>query len=160
MIGYAVNNYVWNLLKKNLNWTKINKLVPMIPAQQQPEFMNYKKPFIVYGFTNEFNSGEVEPLDSTVLHYVIFAQTEQAVDDAVKLIKDAFKARDSQENINNWILSSTNTGIADEDRDELVTYTHVMDTVSGGGNDEEGGWKDGMVSVRVGYKTNPLSYAI
>src|SRR5688500_7704169 len=105
MIGYAVNKYVWALLQKNLDWSEIDGKVPMIPAQQQPEFMNFKKPFIVYGFTNEFNDAELEPLDSTVIHYLVYAQSEETVDRSIKLIKDAFKATNSQENINGWILN-------------------------------------------------------
>jgi hypothetical protein len=85
MIEYAVNNYVWALLQKHRGWSKIDGRVPMIPAQQQPEFMNFKKPFIVYGFTNEYNSGELEPEDSTVIHYLIYAQTEEEVDESIRI---------------------------------------------------------------------------
>jgi hypothetical protein len=160
MIGYAVNNYVWALLQKHQGWTRINEKLPLIPAQQQPEFMNFKKPFLVYGWTNEYNDGELEPWDSTVIHYVVYAQTIQEVDAAVELLKDAFKAENSQENINAWIRSEDNEDIADEDKNEVINFTQVMDTISGGGTDEEGGWKDALVSVRVGYKTNPVSFAI
>lgn len=159
MIAYATNSYVWELLKKHLDWSEINGLRPMIPAQQQPEFMNYKKPFIVYGFSEQFNDGELEPIGSVVVHYVVFAQNEETVDRSIKLIRDAFKAENSQENLNAWMLDPSNS-LPEKNKDELATYTHVMDSVSAGGNDEEGGWKDGIISVRVGYKSNPMSYAI
>jgi hypothetical protein len=122
--------------------------------------MNYDKPFIVYGWTNEYNDGELEPEDSTVIHYVIFAPTEEEVDESVELIKNAFKSFSSQDNLNRWFRDPNNTDISDQDRSAFAEFTQVMDTVSGGGTDEEGGKKDGLVSIRVGYKTQPLDYAI
>jgi len=159
MIVYAINNYVWELLKKNLDWQEIKGLVPILPAQQQPEFLDTDAPFIVYTSSNEFNDGELEPLDVEVISYVIFSEKSDEVDDAVTLIKNAFKAFNSAENINLWIHNPA-CQLDPRDKVNLVTWTQVMNTESSGAAAAEGEKVDGFVSVRVGYHTNPQDYSI
>lgn len=165
MIVYAVNNYVWALLKKRLNWSTVTSknLIPIFPAQQQPEAMNSDEPFILYSSSLEANTGELEPHDAEIISYVIFAggpNKEDDVDAAVTLIKDAFKSFSSAETINAWVHSPINETIDVRDQKDMITYTEVMNAESSGESTSEGGKVDGFVQVRVGYQTTPGNYKI
>lgn len=114
-------------------------------------------------FAGEFNDGELEPKDAEIISYLIYAggpNKENEVDDAVTLIKNAFKSFNSAEVINKWIRNPANTGIDARDKLSVVTFTEVMDFESAGESSSEGGKVDGFISLRVGYHTTPGNYSI
>ena len=160
MITDGVVSYVWALVQKKLDWSKVNGLDAILPAQQQPELMNSNKPFMVFSSSAEYNNGELEPMDSEIISFVIFGSTVSDVNRAVDLMRNAFKATASAENINGWMRSPSNMPLAPAMGDLLVTYTQVMDAEAANPAATEGSKYDGFVSVRVGYKTTPEDYSI
>ena len=122
MIIYGINDYVWRLLEVKCDWEKIDGIVPIIPAQEQPEIMNSSKPYALYGSSTDYNDGELEPMDVDIIVYLIFAKTSEQADDATEVIKNAFKAFDSASNITDWILKSPNVSSKDK---HIVNYTEM-----------------------------------
>lgn len=158
MIVTAINSYIWQLLQRDNGWAKINNITPIVPSQQQPELMNSPLPHAVYVSSLDFNSGNLEPVDAEVIHYLIYANDMNIINDSIGTIKNAFKAFYSAQNINGWINNSLS---ALDSRDKyIVTYTEVMDALTANPSSTEGGKYDGYISIRVGYHTTPINYAV
>lgn len=149
MIIYAINDYVWELLQRKHGWKKINNLRPILPAQQQPEFMNSSNPFLLYASSAEYNNGGLEGMDSEIISYAVFDDTVDDADLAVETIKNAFLAFSSADNITKWIKQSDR--LVDEDK-HIVNFTEVMDRETSGIIQSEGGKAMSTVTLRVGYK--------
>lgn len=149
MIVYAVNSYVTRLLQQELEWTPVNNLIPVVPAQQIPELMNGGKPFMAYMWSEEYNSGDPSPVGSGILTYAIYAKTVEQVNDAAQLIFDAFTHEDSAYNMNSWI--QLNSPLTSADKKHTVSSTEGMNMDSAGAVESEGGRYPATVQVRVRY---------
>src|SRR5690606_27476606 len=136
-------------------WKNINGRLPLLPAQQQPEFMNTADPFLLYASSAEYNSGAVESMDSDIISYAIFDDSVEDADLAAETIKNAFLDFNSAHNITKWVKQSDR--VLDEDR-HIITFTEVMDRETSGIIPSEGGKAMSTVTVRVGYKTVPANY--
>lgn len=155
MIIYAVNDYVWELLQQRHGWKEIKGNRPLLPAQQQPEFMNTSDPFLLYASSAEYNNGAVESMDSDIISYAIFDDSVDDANLAAETIKNAFLDFNSAHNITKWVKQSS--GVVNDDR-HIITYTEVMDRETSGIIASEGGKAMSTVTVRVGYKTVPADY--
>jgi len=148
---YALNSYVWKLIETNLGWSKsdYSGAVPIIPSSQQPELMNTKKPFLVYGSAGQpFGNLYVQRRDS--VSYNIYGQTAKEVNDVVALIADAFETQDqAADYVNQWLTTERNaTG-----RDRGISFLSVRPIMSGRATAaaDEGGLVSAYCMVEIKY---------
>jgi len=70
MAPHVLNGYVWAVLKANTTMIESNYggLRPIIPASQEPEFTQYNKPFLVYGFAEDPTSDNLAIRSGTLVY--------------------------------------------------------------------------------------------
>lgn len=147
---YAVNNYTWALLQQKLGWEKVSGKVPVIPSTQQPEFMQYDKPFIVYGFAAEPGNGDLYAHNVETVAYTVYGPNVSGVNTATYMLNQAFRRFDeSADDLNRWI----HNGSTEKNLFMDINFTHTQVSAHAGADDQdqEGGRQDGMIVIRYGY---------
>lgn len=163
---HAINDYVWNLLRQEHGWTKIDGLLPFTPSREAPEFDGQKKPYFVYKGSRETGRGDLSPVRLATVQYLIYAQDlpsesgSNQVTEAIETIDNALNRLDeSAIDIN---MSAHNT---DNPRHALfdgtrVNWTRVLNTENADPGDAEGGKAVGYISVRYEYTVSEKPYGI
>jgi hypothetical protein len=103
---FALNKYLWFMLKQELGWSAANYggMVPITIPQQQPEFTNYNKPFIVYNFTSNPTGRDFYLLRGEQTAYAIYSANETDIRQVVDLMNYLFDRRDdSAADLNKWL---------------------------------------------------------
>lgn len=151
---HVLNRYVYDLLLVNggvKTRSAYGGRTPIIPSQQQPEFMEYNDPWLVYGFS-ENTPSDLDMLHSATVAYAIYAAGTYADRDVVKIInimREAFRRwDDSARDINNYKYANTSF------RD--ITFTSMSTGLIEGPSPSgtEGGRTSGIVSIRYEYIPN------
>lgn len=129
-----------------LGWTKVNNLDPIAPVQQEPEFTNSNKPFIIYSYST-VPYGEMWELCVENISFVVYSDDEIDIRRAVNYMIALFKrADDSANDINKFVSASSNAAFKSFD----FKTVSVTGSSSDGGV-QEGGRQSGFVSVRAEY---------
>src|SRR6478609_6166269 len=93
---YALNSYLNKALAVNLGWTPVAytnnlgqtvKARPIIPSQQQPEFLATGKPFLVYG-SSITPTGNVWGLVNEYVVYTVWSPSATEANEVANFIKD------------------------------------------------------------------------
>jgi hypothetical protein len=148
---YAVNRYSWALLNRNLNWQKVNGLVPIIPANQEPEFTQYNAPFMVYGTASEW-AGPMWWLQQEQCAYTVYSTSVGEINSAVRVLNETFMRMDEAATDINQFVGKVNTG----QYDDLHFKTfEVVTAQSAQAAEEEGGRQNGLIVIRYKYTTEP-----
>ena len=149
---YALNSYVWKLLQANLGWTtaQYGNRRPIVPAAQQPEFLQYEYPFVVYG--SAMDKFETEPyINSETVAYTIYGKNANEVNQVMRVLAEALKWMDeSANNVNAWLHREGQTRQGGKRPTSFLTI-RVLQAASAGSPISEGGRVDAQVVVRVKY---------
>lgn len=147
---HGANRYLWANLKAELGWTEsdYNGLVPITPVQQQPEFIGFNKPFLVYAYS-------VDPVGtstwekSETASYSIFSSDEQDIRECINVMIKLFKDYDkSADDLNKYIASLSS-------KYSKFDYKYIRIAGAAGSQpaEQEGGRMDGLVTVNYVYTT-------
>lgn len=161
----ALNTYVWKVLEANVGLVKsdYNGLTPIIPRQQQPEFLTYAKPFLVYG--SAIHPGtDFWGVRKESIAYNIYSTSSGMSNAIANLLALALERQDeTATDINKHLDSMVGHG----DVPRKITFGSVKVTVTNDSApaDEEGGFYTSLVMLEVVYtvypviKTTDFSYA-
>lgn len=149
---YALNSYVWQVLRANLGWAAADygNRTPIITANQQPEFLQYNKPFVVYG--SAINKIDSTPYTtSETIAYTVYATTATEVDKVMRVLVEALRWMDvTARNVNDWLVVE---GQARTGGKRPVSFhtIYVVQATSAGPQAAEGGWVDSQAMVSTQY---------
>lgn len=159
---YAINDYVWKLLKQKLQWKEIDGMVPMIPSRETPEFDGQSEPYIVYRASRE-TGRENDPFTKLAkLEYVIYAPNGNitAATKALDLLDDALgRFDDSAADINRNAHHPLNAGRS-RFLDTRVDWTRVLDSQTVDPGESEGGAAAAYLSIRYQFTVEVGKYPI
>jgi hypothetical protein len=146
---HGANHYLWANLKDKLGWSEsdYNGLVPITPVQQQPEFIGFNKPFLVYAYS-------IDPIGvsswekSETASYSIFSSDEEDIRECINLMVKLFKDYDkSADDLNRYVSENLSEGY------QKFDYKYIR--IAGGSGsqpaEQEGGRMDGLVTVNYVY---------
>lgn len=154
--AYMINDYVWALLQKELNWTKIGTLNPITPVDG-PEFKNGSKSYIVYGFS-ELPNNHPDPIHTANLTYVVFGSSAGNVNTTLQLLSMAFSRQDAVSNVVSYAKNTSRTSRPFEKMG--LDYIDVTGLQSAMPPMDEGGWYDGNITISYMYKTTDKDFSI
>lgn len=148
---HGANQYLWQNLKTELGWAEsdYNGLVPITPVQQQPEFIGFNKPFLVYAYS-------VDPIGtstwekSETVSYSIYSADESDIRECINVMVKLFKNYDtSADELNTFVNSSLS------DKYSKFDYKYIRIAGASGSQpaEQEGGRMDGLVIVNFVYTT-------
>lgn len=147
----ALNSYTWKLIERNLAWTKADYsgAVPVIPLSQQPEFMQSKKPFIIYSNAVHPSSYLYAQRVETI-GYTVFATTVKEVNDTLDVLLTAFERQDeAAADVNAWLKTErTATG---KDRKLFFTTIRNQFVQKAVPAEQEGGFVGGTILLECKY---------
>lgn len=156
-VTYALNTYVWALLQANLGITTddYEGAIPIIPRQQQPEFMQLGKPFLVYGSSIHPTTTFFGTRKETVA-YNIYAPDEDGANTIAGLIVAALErqddaARDVNDHLDkmrvalNWAVMPLTFGSI-----KLALASKAEPA------DDEGGFVSSLVMLECLYTCDPV----
>lgn len=152
-----INDYVWALLRQEINIEKIGTIAP-ISVSDGPELKEGKKPYLVYGYSHE-NSGSLAPLVTITGSYAVYAPSFSKVNEIVNLIVRAFDDERSASNVLDWTNKPSNPkslllkGINLASLEALGSEGAMPST-------EEGGMAEGYVMFRYRYTTPDKNFSI
>src|SRR6478735_5409637 len=128
---YALNSYINKALTVNLGWTPVTytnslgdtvKATPIIPSQQQPEFLATNKTFLVYG--SAVQPMVVPGLHSEYIVYTVWSPTVSEANKTANLIHDLFIIREQNaDNINTWLDLEMDASTTHRDR--FISFTDI-----------------------------------
>lgn len=143
---YILNNYIWNILQQNnAPISLVNGAIPIVPVLDAPQLAEEGRPYIIYGYAEQFTTGMPEVRTGT-LSLRITAGTYSELGEIMTTIARTFEELDvSASHVNEW--SSNNQSFVGI-RFTSVSTTYVSaDTAP----DAEGGMYDGTVNITYRY---------
>jgi hypothetical protein len=148
---HGINQYLWDQLQNQVNWELIRGMVPIFPAQQQPEPTESEQPFIVYNWTVSTPWVTFE-LQTEQAAYIIYGNNSDVIQ-AMNLIIDRLRRYD-------WAAQDVNAYIDQYGSTEAQKYDykhiHVLNATSPDAAAQEGGRSAGIVTIRYEF-TVPLT---
>lgn len=161
----ALNTYVWKVLETNVGLVKSDYagLTPIIPRQQQPEFLQYAKPFLVYG--SAIHPGtDFWGIRKESVAYNIYSTSSGLSNGIANVLALALERQDEAAHDINQHLDDM---VAHGDVPRKITFGSVKVTVTNDSApaDEEGAFYQSLVMLEVVYtvypviKTSGFSYA-
>lgn len=155
---YAVNKYLNRALAVNLGWTPITytnnlgesvKALPIIPSQQQPEFLDAGRTFLVYGSVVQPQSRMWAMTAETVV-YTIWSPSTTEANKVCNFIHDLFMNVDeSADAVNSYL----DTEMDATQRNRYVAFTMIAPGLVEKAEpvESETGWAAGSVTVETLY---------
>lgn len=156
---HGVRRYIWSLLQNELGWktSDYKGLVPLVTAQQQPEFAELGKPYIVYNYSH-VNPGEQFWVGQEMASFEIYSVDEQDVREVINLLEEYFEALDdSAKLLNHWIAVNG----TDENKKYDYKWTRVVSTVGAVPAGQEGGLNSGNIAISYAYtRTSRVDFGV
>lgn len=145
---YALNSYVWKLLEANLGWqaSDYQSGSPILPSDQQPELMQQKKSFLVYGSSNQ-PAQDLYALRTESIAYTIYAITATEANAVLNLLVDAFERQDDS-------ATDVNLHTDADPRNRNVSFATIRVTIAQHAlstADDEGGYVKAYMLVETKY---------
>lgn len=150
---YALNSYIWKVVEANLGWDKANygNRAPIVPANQHPEFLQYNKPFIVFGSAVTRGLGGVPYLSTETVAYTIYATTATEANQIMRTLVKALEWMDETAKwVNEWIVEEGLTRVGGERKIRFRSIT-VTQATSAGPQQQEAGRVDAQVMLHTQY---------
>lgn len=146
---HGLNKYIWSILQSDLGWSAANYggLTPITTPQQEPEFNALDQPYIVYTYAKS-DTGDDWWLESEMVAYTIFSQSEKDIRQATNLLFSRLNQRDTSAQIVNDYISASGS-----DDNKAFDYKAIAVTSLQGAQPslQEGGRYDGLVVVKYAY---------
>lgn len=154
---YALNSYLWKLLKENLGWTRWNDVPPIVPDQQTPEVMQSGKAFLVYG-SAKHPPTHLYQHKSEAASYMVYALSATEVNRIVDLLTDVFERQDeAAADVNDWLALEAQNRAGGHRGVYFTTIRATMAEKAERPADEEGGYYGGLVMLEMRFTTDASS---
>lgn len=162
----ALNKYLWFMLKQELGWaaSNYNGLTPITIPQQQPEFQQFNKPYIVYNFSSNPTGRDFYLMRGEQTAYAIYSANEADIRACVDLMNYLFDRRDdSAADLNQWlrVQAATTSPVAPSIialRDYIDFKTiMVLESQNAQPATSEGGRMDGSIILQSTYTNDRYS---
>jgi hypothetical protein len=146
----VLNLYLWEVLKLNTSMkvADYGGKIPIIPGGQDPDFNQYNKPYLVYGWSEDPSSYNGAIRGGTLV-YAIYSTSTSEINAIMNVVIAALSEDDAARRINKW--SSTYAGGA------LVgiTFTDARIAFGEGASpaDQEGGREVATLTMRYEFKS-------
>ena len=148
----VVRKYLWQRLSTEIGWQTIGNLVPIFPAQQEPEFDSAGRPYIIYAYSI---SDGGDGMHQEQANFTVYGNESQ-VRTAVNFMRSLFEHYDwSADDVNAW-LNIVNT----DDRYKMYEFKSIscIDAFGPEPAESEGGPLTGGVIARMDYvRTAPVT---
>lgn len=144
---YILNKYVWELLKMNTTMKEADygNKVPIVPANQEPEFTSLDKPFIVYGYSED-GTGDLFAERDGSLSYAVWSTSVGEINTILNIVRAAMERHDeSARAVNKW-SSNTPSYLGIRFGDIYIGYLEGPSP-----EESEGGRQAGIITIRYKY---------
>lgn len=163
--SHIINAYLWEMLTEHLGgmWRKIERggttVVPILPAQEQPEVQDTDLPYMVYVY-DYGNTGGLFQYQNETLTLRLFSSSASVIAATTKLCMRLFNKYDeSAFDVNTWLMSRDEhrTGDARRDKwiDEMQNFQfktiHVSGTQGVQPTTNEDGRMDSIITIELEY---------
>ena len=153
--AHVVNMYLWQKLQAELplRWQPVAGLeTAIIPAQEQPELTESGKNYITYIYSDQ-PSKDLYALQSQDLSWILFSPSAGTISSTIALCRDLFgRWDDSAKELNNWMRTAAfPTDYAQWYKRYYFKTMQVTGTTSSQPSTDEGGTKDGLVTVTYSF---------
>lgn len=138
--------YTWELLKANGALTTVTgrngqTLIPIAPVSDEPDLRESGKPYILYGFAENYGP-RVPVVNSGTLSYRIIAPTFSELSKIIAVLQSAFEVEDvAAANVNLW-TSTQSALIGCRFTSVECAYLEAADA-----EEQEGGSLEGVVNM-------------
>ena len=144
---YIMNRFVFDILKSNgaiEDRPAYGGRTPIIPSQQVPEFNQYNKPFLVYGFSE--SPSDIPSLRTGTVAYAVYDVDPRKIVHIINVLSEALRHWDES-------ARELNAYKADKDsfRDIVFSSLYIGLVEGPSGSDQEGGRDSGVISIRYTY---------
>jgi hypothetical protein len=139
-----LDNFVWNEVDRAFAFYDSSGLIPIIPAQEEPEFVNAAQsaPFIVYNYIVTSKTGNQFYMMGDRISYVIYDSDESRLRAIFNYLNDLLYRED-------WTAQDINSAGVDGQFNAL-RVTHV-NAFGPDAYDDEGGRRSAVVNVVFEY---------
>lgn len=147
---HALRQYLWKQLQVELGWTAADYggLTPITTPEQQPEFNNFNKPYIVYSFGKKPGTN-LYLLEGETAAFTVYSQSTSDINRVLNLFDTKLDKRDeAAAEINAFLASSS---LAPEFKYFDFKTTWVSGYQGPQPLTEEGGRRDGLITVNIEY---------
>lgn len=153
---YALNSYVFKLIEANNGVDKADYegASPVIPVQQQPEFLQKGKPFVVYG-ASTLPPTHLYVCRTSSVAYNVYATTSTEVNAIANTLAHAFERQDEAASDVNQHLALQAPHMPGGLKSNVEFQTVKLSMVeTAAPADEEGGYYSAVVLVEIKYIVN------
>lgn len=153
--AFLLNNYVWQLLKNNTPTTGLAKMEEVnygnrsaiIPANMEPEFTAYNKPFLVYGYSDD-GTVDLYAQSAGSLSYAVWSTSVGEITTILNIIKTALERHDESAREVNSYTSTIPMFVGIRFGDIYISYLEGPSP-----EESEGGRQAGIITIRYDYFT-------
>lgn len=149
---HGLRHYMWYLLQTELGWSaaNYNGMVPITTPEEQPEFMDFNAPYIIYGYARA-NNPRAWLIESEVAHFRVFSTVGKDIIAALSMLSSKLDRQDeAAKALNNYVNDPANSLDARyKDFDYKAIWVNSVEGPSP--SHEEGGRRDGRMTVRMDY---------
>ena len=144
----VLNLYLWAVLQKNtdMDVTDYGGKIPIIPGGQDPDMLQYNKPFIVYGWSEDPGSYSGANRSGTLV-YAIYSQSTGEINQIMNIIIAALSEQDTARRINKWSSAYSGGGLMG------IRFTDARIAFGEGASpaDQEGGREVATLTMRYDF---------
>ncbi len=144
--AHILRLYVWELLRQEINMSKVNDLIPILPIEDEPKVESANLPYAIYGYAE--NDSKVDQIHEGVFSLRVNAPTFAQLGQITNTVALAFESSDIATEAVNRFSSQYSGGALLGIR---FTFTKVTYIEGGEAAESEGGPVDGIVNVYYRY---------
>lgn len=153
---YVINGYVMALLKQEIDIKKIKDKLP-ISTSDNPEFKDSGKPYLIYGFGEDRDTG-ASPIHTCTGTYSVYGKYVKDVNDIIQLLTMALSDDNACINILRWANGPFNSNNALKGIN--LASVEVAGSQSAMPPVEEGGLVDGYIIIKYRYTSQDKDFSI
>lgn len=144
---YLLRAYAWALLKANtkMRESDYNGLTPIVPVAEEPDIMEFDKPYLVYGYALD-STGGLYARKTGSMSMAVYSANFRELTTILNVLTTAFERQDeAARDVNNF--TGKTPGFVG-----IRFGTISVGFVEGGTpEDSEGGRQSGLINIRFEY---------
>lgn len=147
---YLLNKYVWALLKNNTSMTESDygDRTPIVPSNMEPEFTEFNKPFLVYGYSED-TTPDLYAMRSGSLSYAVWSTSVGEVNNILNVIRAGMERRDeSAREVTKWTEANGGNTAGSGIRFDDIYIGYLEGPTP---EETEGGRQAGIITLRYQY---------
>lgn len=150
---YVLREYLWKLLQVNMGWNAADYggLMPILPAEEEPNISQYDKPYIVYGYNESPTLNNRNFVKRGSMSLAIRSTRFTEIVDVLNTITTAMEREDEAAADVNTYSSTAGFSIPIGIRFTTISIGYLDGP---GPEASEGGRQMGIVNIRYDYVVN------